>query len=148
MGVVPKIWGTILIGRSIRKVENHCSMRTARALCRTGWPLTHRDQPVSISKVLRLKACTAVPVLIDFVSSKKYFLRDYFRCVSGLPAWMSVCLVPLEARRHWVLWDWRCKWLWTAMWVLETEPRLFITEPYLQPPKEYVFSLFWPARVI
>lgn len=31
------------------------------------------------------------------------------------------CLVPMEVRkRHWIPWNWSCRWLWGTMWVLGT----------------------------
>lgn len=43
-------------------------------------------------------------------------------CVSfGVP-----CLVSMEARRRcWILWNWRYKWFWATMWVLQIEPQSF-----------------------
>lgn len=35
---------------------------------------------------------------------------------------MPVCIVPMEARRGYHIWNWSYRWLWDAVWVLGTKP--------------------------
>lgn len=65
---------------------------------------------------------TAVPDL--FLPFFKTFLFYVYCCYfyRVYVCELHVCLVLLEAKiRHKILWNWRCRWLWAEIWVLEIE---------------------------
>lgn len=109
----------------------------------------------SVSDLLELELLVVVSTESGSPGRAVSFLNCWANETFGEKKGACVCLheyticvqEPVETRRCWVPWNWNCSWLWTALWVLGTEPCSFAkiskcsltTEPWLQPPKLRVF---------
>lgn len=111
----------------------------SRSVCVCVW----KHMCVSIcAYIMEVRGCPWVSSSLVLYFDLFYFYIHFYSvilCVFGVsPLCMSVyhvSAVSWEATRgHLISWDWNCRWLWAAMWVLEIKAGSFRrTEPWFQP---------------